>query len=271
LIGSYRSILLFLYFSRKNIMYNYLFMKQTLFTVLLISIVLGATAQNTRSQSQSATKKPTNTSAQPNQQLALMNLADSASYAIGLTIAQSLTQDFKELNKEAFLSAIKATFDNKTPLFSVDDSRSILMEFSKIEEEKATSAFLEKNQAFLEKNKSNSNVKVTESGLQYEILKEGSGDKPAITDTVVCNYIGMLIDSTEFDNSYERGTPLTIPLGGGIIAGWSEGLQLMSVGSKYRFYIPHELAYGLRGAPPTIPGGSTLIFEIELLEVKKGK
>src|SRR5690606_22704920 len=128
LIGSYRSILLFLYFSRKNIMYNYLFMKQTLFTVLLISIVLGATAQNTRSQSQSATKKPTNTSAQPNQQLALMNLADSASYAIGLTIAQSLTQDFKELNKEAFLSAIKATFDNKTPLFSVDDSRSILME-----------------------------------------------------------------------------------------------------------------------------------------------
>jgi len=99
------------------------------------------------------------------------------------------------------------------------------------------------------------------------VLKAGAGAKPGLSDTVVCNYIGMLLDSTEFDNSYSRGEPLTIPVSG-VIKGWTEGLQLMTVGSKYRFFIPQQLGYGLRGVPPTIPGGSLLIFEVELLEIK---
>jgi FKBP-type peptidyl-prolyl cis-trans isomerase FkpA len=120
---------------------------------------------------------------------------------------------------------------------------------------------------FLAGNKSKEGVKTTPSGLQYKVLKEGKGAKPKATDVVKVHYRGTLVDGTEFDSSYKRGEPIEFPLNG-VIKGWTEGVQLMTPGSKYQFFIPSELAYGEEGRPPTIPGNSALIFEVELIEVK---
>lgn len=204
-----------------------------------------------------------------NAQAPLKTLADSASYAIGQNLAQSISRDLKNLNKEAFLNAIKNVFDGKEPRFSEDQLRSTLTQFSQQEQESEYKATIDTGRAFLEKNKSNPGVKITASGLQYEVIKEGNGNKPGADDTVVCNYKGTLTDGTQFDNSYDRGEPLTIHVSS-VIPGWTEGLQLMSKGSKYKFYIPHELGYGLRGAGD-IPPGSVLIFEVELLDIKKSE
>ena len=128
---------------------------------------------------------------------------------------------------------------------------------------------IDAGKAFLAKNGARPEVKTTASGLQYEVITPGTGIKPTTVDTFVAHYRGTLIDGTEFDASYNRGQPLVYPMTG-VIRGWTEGLQLMSVGSKYKFYIPYNLAYGTNdnGA---IPGGSTLIFELDLLDVKKPK
>jgi FKBP-type peptidyl-prolyl cis-trans isomerase FklB len=120
---------------------------------------------------------------------------------------------------------------------------------------------------FLAKNKTNPNVKTTPSGLQYEVIRQGTGPKPAISDSVEVNYKGTLINGNEFDNSYKRGQSITFPLNQ-VIRGWTEGLQLMPVGSMYKLYIPYELGYGLNGTPDgSIPPGSTLVFEVELLRI----
>jgi len=124
-----------------------------------------------------------------------------------------------------------------------------------------------KGEKFLAENKTKEGVKTTPSGLQYKVLKEGAGKNPAATDTVVCNYRGTLLDGTEFDSSYKRGEPAEFPLSR-VIAGWTEGVQLMKEGSKYQFFIPSSLAYGTRGAGGTIGPDETLIFEIELIKVK---
>jgi FKBP-type peptidyl-prolyl cis-trans isomerase len=122
---------------------------------------------------------------------------------------------------------------------------------------------------FMAKNKKRSEVKTTASGLQYEVITAGNGPKPVATDTVVVHYKGTLLDGTEFDNSYTRGEPATFPLNR-VIPGWTEGVALMNVGSKYKLYIPHTLAYGVNDNGP-IPGGSLLVFEVELIEVKGKK
>ena len=125
-----------------------------------------------------------------------------------------------------------------------------------------------KNEEYLEENAKREGVKVTESGLQYEALREGEGKKPAKTDTVVVHYRGTLVNGQQFDSSYQRGQPATFPLDR-VIAGWAEGLQLMPVGSKYRFVIPYKLAYGEQGRPGAIPPKATLIFEVELLDIQE--
>lgn len=125
----------------------------------------------------------------------------------------------------------------------------------------------EEGKKFLEENAKKEGVSVTPSGLQYKVITEGSGAKPKATDSVVVHYRGTTIDGKEFDSSYKRGEPISFPLGG-VIAGWTEGLQLMPIGSKYELYIPYNLAYGERGAGGVIAPYATLIFEVELLDVK---
>lgn len=129
-----------------------------------------------------------------------------------------------------------------------------------------TSATKQEGTAFLEKNKNRPGVITLPDGLQYEIITKGTGPIPSAQDTVSANYLGTLLDGKEFDNSYKRGQPITIPVTG-VIRGWTEALQLMPVGSKWKLFVPSDLAYGDRGAGGAIPGGAALIFEIELLNI----
>lgn len=200
-------------------------------------------------------------------EVVLKTESDSASYALGMNIAQSLNQDLGDLNTKLIAQGLQDVFDKKPMKFDEAEIYTILSTYSqKILEEKASV----RQKEFFDQNKGIAGLKTTTSGLQYEVIKEGAGAKPAASDSVTVHYRGTLPDGTEFDASYERNEPLTLQLGN-VIPGWTEGVQLMSVGSKYKFYIPYELGYGLRGAPPAIPGGSPLIFEIELLDVKKAQ
>lgn len=244
-------------------------MKKILFlSVIMVSSVF--VIAQTKSQKPAVVKKAVGVAAAEGSKPVLKSLADSASYALGYNIAGSIKKDVGDLNTNILMQAIKDAFENKPSVFDEATAYSIFTSYStKVKEQEADKVIAAGND-FLAKNKLRAGVKTTTSGLQYEIIKGGSGEKPTVADTVICNYAGTLIDGTEFDNSYKRGEPLTIPVGA-VIKGWTEGLQLMNKGSKYKFYIPYELAYGLRGAPPTIPGGAALIFEVELLDVKKAK
>jgi FKBP-type peptidyl-prolyl cis-trans isomerase FkpA len=158
------------------------------------------------------------------------------------------------------------------PLFEGCSSQSENAESAKKSEtaktaESAPTAVPDKGEKFLAENKTKAGVKTTASGLQYKVLKEGSGKSPAVTDTVVCNYRGTLLNGTEFDSSYKRGEPAEFALNR-VIPGWTEGVQLMKEGSKYQFFIPSNLAYGSHGAGELIGPYETLIFEIELIKVK---
>jgi len=200
----------------------------------------------------------------------LKDLKDKASYSFGLNIGLNIRRQNVELNPDAFMAGLKDALAGKTPLLTEQQVRDTMTEFQKdMQQKQAEQA--KKNTAdgekFLVENKTKEGVKTTASGLQYKVLKEGSGAQPKATDTVTVNYRGTLIDGTEFDSSYKRGQPATFPVGG-VIKGWTEALQLMKVGSKYQLFIPADLAYGDRSPGPQIPSGSTLIFEVELTDVK---
>ena len=196
---------------------------------------------------------------------------DSASYAIGLNRAMffkeqgvpNLAVNFVTMGLDDGLGSKPGYFDDRTANFVLNKV------IFKAQDDKIKPT-VDAGRAFLENNKKRPEVKTTASGLQYEVVKEGTGIKPTAIDTFVCNYKGTLIDGTEFDNSFKRNQPLIYPVGA-VIKGWTEGLQLMPVGSKYNFYIPYELGYGPFGSPPAIPGGAVLIFEVELLDVKQHK
>ncbi len=202
------------------------------------------------------------------QQPALKNLNDSASYAIGFGIASFYKQQgITNLNATLVTKAINDVLSGKSSM--LDDNTANMCVNKLINEAQASKSkpTIDAGRAFLEKNKARPGVKTTASGLQYEVITEGTGIKPTAADTFVVHYRGTLIDGTEFDASYNRGQPLTYPMNQ-VVRGWTEGLQLMPVGSKYKLYIPYNLAYGTNDNG-SIPGGSTLIFEIELLDVKK--
>lgn len=198
----------------------------------------------------------------------LKTLTDSVSYAVGISVANFYKQQgIKAMNSALVSNAINDVFSGKVPLLDDKTCNDVMMTYlNKIEEEKAR-VNLDEGKKFLEENKKRLEVKTTASGLQYEILNESAGPKPAATDSVTCHYRGTLINGFVFDESYKRGAPITFALNR-VIAGWTEGLQLMSAGSKFKFYIPYNLAYGLYDNN-AIPGGSTLIFEVELLSFKK--
>jgi len=206
----------------------------------------------------------------------LSSTIDSVSYAFGYLNGKGMSQrGMDEINPEIFSSAMQKAFAGDSSQIPMSEMQTILRTYQMEAQQKAQQKRMKqgkenakKGQAFLEENKTKEGVKTTESGLQYKVLTEGSGASPTAEDTVTVNYKGTLLDGEVFDSSYERNQPATFPLNR-VIAGWTEGLQLMKEGGKVKFWIPGELAYG-----PTPPPGSpiganeTLVFEVELLEVK---
>ncbi len=200
----------------------------------------------------------------------LKTILDSASYAIGVSVANFYKQQgIHNINTTLMTRGVTDVFSNKKTLLDETTCNTVMNNYmSRIQSEKSKPR-IDSGAQFLAVNKVKPGVKTTASGLQYEVITEGTGEKPTTKDSVTCHYRGVLLDGTPFDNSYDRGQPITFALTG-VIPGWTEGLQLMSIGSKYKFYIPYNLAYGAFDYGP-IPGGSTLIFDVELLEVKKVK
>jgi len=199
----------------------------------------------------------------------LKDLKDKASYAIGLNVGFNFKRQNVDLSQDAFIAGMKDALNNRKPLLSEQEVRETMMAFEKdIQQKQQQTA--QKNQGdsdkFLTENKSREGVKTTTSGLQYKVLKEGTGAQPKASDTVTVNYRGTLLDGTEFDSSYKRGQPATFPVGG-VIKGWTEALQMMKVGSKYQLFIPPNLAYGEQ-ARGSIPPNALLTFDVELMDVK---
>lgn len=199
---------------------------------------------------------------------------DKVSYALGLGIGQQLSDmGAKGLNIDDFSQAIKDVIAGTKPQISNEEAQSLVQTFFQEQEAKQRAAAAEKGkvamtegQNFLNENAKKEGVITLPSGLQYQVLSEGTGKKPKATDQVKCHYEGMLVDGTLFDSSIQRGEPATFGLNQ-VIAGWTEGLQLMKEGAKYRFFIPYHLGYGEHGAGSSIPPFATLIFDVELIEV----
>lgn len=200
---------------------------------------------------------------------------DQLSYALGLGIGHQLLQMNAEgLNIDDFAQAIKDVMTGGELKMKEAEAQQMVQQFFAEQEALQQAANAEKGKAakakgeqFLAENAKKEGVKTTASGLQYQVLRDGNGKQPKATDQVKCHYEGTLIDGTKFDSSYDRGQTATFPLNQ-VIAGWTEGLQLMHEGAKYRFFIPYQLAYGERGAGASIPPYAALIFDVELVAVK---
>jgi FKBP-type peptidyl-prolyl cis-trans isomerase FklB len=214
------------------------------------------------------------TAAKKPQPLVLKTQKDKTSYAIGLNIGKSLKRDSIDADPKIVLQGLQDALTGNKALLTDDEIRSTMMALQqdvRQKQEEKQQALMETNkkagEAFLSANSTKEGVVTLPSGLQYKILKEGTGAKPSASDTVVCNYRGTLLDDTEFDSSYKRGQPASFPVSQ-VIKGWTEALQLMTVGSKWQLFIPSSLAYGERGQGQTIAPNSTLIFEVELLSIQ---
>lgn len=200
---------------------------------------------------------------------------DKLSYALGLGIGRQLLQmGATTLNIDDFAQAIKDMIAGKQPALDNQEAQKIVQEFFEKQEAQQRAEAAEKGKAakeigekYLADNAKKEGVVTLPSGLQYQVLKEGTGKSPKATDQVVCHYEGMLVDGTLFDSSIQRGQPATFGLNQ-VIKGWTEGVQLMKEGAKYRFFIPYQLGYGEHGAGSSIPPFAALIFDVELIEVK---
>lgn len=196
---------------------------------------------------------------------------DKTSYALGINIALQIKQmDLKsDMNVDDFVAGIADTMKGNAPKLSMEECGNILEKYFEEKEKKdkrANESAKADGERYLEENAKRPEVTVTASGLQYEVLQEGTGRQPKATDTVRCHYEGTLINGTVFDSSYRRNEPCDFGLNQ-VIAGWTEGVQLMKEGAKYRFHIPYHLAYGERGAGASIPPYAALIFDVELIKV----
>jgi FKBP-type peptidyl-prolyl cis-trans isomerase FklB len=215
------------------------------------------------------TKKPVAKSKQTTPKPATsLSSTDSLSYSIGVQVAEYYkTQGVENVNTDYVKKAFNDVFNNKPLIISEDECNMNIQQKLQQFMANKVSGVKEASNKFLEENKKRPGVVTLPDGLQYEIITKGTGAIPKATDTVQANYIGTLLDGKEFDNSYKRGEALTIPVTG-VIRGWTEALELMPVGSKWKLFIPSDLAYGDRGAGGgAIPGGAALIFEIELLNI----
>lgn len=199
----------------------------------------------------------------------LHNIGDSVSYAIGVQLGTSFLQQGLDtsLNVDVLVQGLKQSL-SKTSVMSIEKTDPIIKRFFDMQRQAQSGDKIKEGEAFLKENGKRKEVVTTSSGLQYEILVAGKGEKPKISNTVKTHYKGTLLNGTVFDSSYDRGEPLSFPLNG-VIKGWTEALQLMPVGSKWKLYIPYNLAYGESGAGQSIGPYETLIFEVELLEIVK--
>jgi FKBP-type peptidyl-prolyl cis-trans isomerase FkpA len=240
------------------------FVQKTLVAALAASFAIGAIAQD--KDAPKAEAKPAAPTVKVDK--------NSISTMVGMDVGRGLTQIKDDIDIKVVEQALEATLKGDKTALTQEEALQVRQEFMKtlqakrVAEQKAAADKNKKEgEAFLAANKSKSGVKTTASGLQYMVEKEGTGAKPKATDTVKVNYLGTKIDGTKFDSSYDRGQPATFPLNG-VIKGWSEGLQLMPVGSKYKLFVPADLAYGENG-PGQIGPNATLIFEVELLDIEK--
>ena len=228
-------------------------MKAKLFTIAIASLAIACNQQSS------------------NQSVNLTNQVDSTSFAIGVNVAENLgkniAQQFEEVNLDLLKAGLNAGIDtNNKSEISGAVAEQIIEEFFKSKQELTAKKAQGEGAAFLAENAKREGVISLESGLQYEILTEGNGQIPTINDKITAHYHGTLIDGTVFDSSVDRGEPASFPVNG-VIAGWTEALQIMPVGSKWKLYVPSDLAYGERGAGQIIGPYSTLIFEVELLSI----
>ena len=231
---------------------------------ILFVTILGLFTINTIAQKE---KKKT---AQPNNvhEIEMKNAIDSFSYAAGVNIAKNMQgQGIEKLNAELLKRAVEDVLSNRKLLMEEQQCNMTLQQKLQQFQQAKMHATKSAGEAFLANNKTRKDVTTLPNGLQYEVLKAGDGPKPTEADTVVVHYTGTLIDGTEFDSSVKRGEPATFPLKG-VIKGWTEILQLMPKGSKWKVFIPSELAYGDRAAGQLIKPGSTLIFDIDLIDIK---
>ena len=199
---------------------------------------------------------------------------DKTSYAVGMMLAQNmLSSGIQKIEFDDFTAGLKAILTGSEPAVPFQEASQLLEQYfagieaeQKAQAEAMGAALREDGETFLRMNAEAEGVVVLPSGLQYKVLVEGEGKKPKATDKVKCHYAGTLLNGVQFDSSYDRGEPAVFGMNQ-VIAGWTEGVQLMSEGSKYEFYIPYNLAYGEHGAPGAIPPYATLKFVVELIEV----
>jgi FKBP-type peptidyl-prolyl cis-trans isomerase FklB len=242
-------------------------MKKTFLTLIVASLVFTAFAQKKPGNPVKAVQKKPATPVDIKKPL-LNNELDSASYAFGLIMATNLKSNgLTGLNYDVMIKGLKDAFNNQTALLTPEQSENaistLFQEASKVKH----AASIAEGKAFFERNKKVPGVITTASGLQYQVLKAGSGERPGPTAQVKVHYKGTLLNGKQFDSSYDRGEPTPLSVNN-VIPGWTEGLQLMQKGAKFKFFIPYHLAYGERAAGPEIPAYSDLIFEIELLEIE---
>ncbi|HQY40746.1 MAG TPA: FKBP-type peptidyl-prolyl cis-trans isomerase [Ferruginibacter sp.] len=234
-------------------------MKRILFVTVLGFFTLNTIAQKEKKKTVQLNNVP---------ELEMKNAIDSFSYAAGVNIAKNMQgQGIEKLNSELLKRAVEDVLSNRKLLMEEQQCNMTLQQKLQQFQQAKLHTTKAAGEAFLAKNKTRQGVTVLPNGLQYEIVKAGDGPKPTEADTVVVHYTGTLIDGTEFDSSVKRGEPATFPLKG-VIKGWTEILQLMPKGSKWKVYIPSDLAYGERAAGQLIKPGSTLIFDIDLIDIK---
>lgn len=193
---------------------------------------------------------------------------EKLSYALGMVIGHNLKgMGVKNLSQDDFAKAMNDVLTNQTTSLTDQEAQKLVGDFLQKQQEEATREIREEGERFLAENAKKEGVIVLPSGLQYTVLTEGTGAQPKATDRVKCHYEGTLTNGQVFDSSYRRGEPAVFPLNG-VIAGWTEGVQLMKEGAKYRFFIPYNLAYGERGAGQAIPPYAALVFDVELISIE---
>jgi FKBP-type peptidyl-prolyl cis-trans isomerase len=249
-------------------------MKKTVLLIFTLSISLAIFSQTKKAVGAPTTKPPiaSSTPKVPTTKppVVLKTATDSLSYAIGVLDGNFFkTQGLDKVSAAALGQGFGDVMKGKT-IFTPEQADQIVRAELQKNSRKKIQPVIDEGNKFLAENAKKPGVKKTSSGLQYEVLVQGNGPKPADTSVVKVHYSGFLLNGKKFDSSVDRGEPATFPLGN-VIRGWTEGVQLMPVGSKFKFYIPYQLGYGEQGSGETIPGGSTLIFEVELLEIVTNK